>query len=125
MAMAKKRAAKRVPVTKRSKVRQRRKKPVVAYIPPQDKFRVDLEAPKVNQTTGLTNYTYVASGYAFEEAQVRRVVEELKQMGIGGRLVQLDGTPDGTVVERWGSVARVGEAEKIERAALEKTGEVA
>lgn len=97
------------------------KKPAVIHqaVIVLDEFRVDMESPILNPQNGTTSYTYSASSYG-EETLCRNSMAELKQMGIGGRLVKMDGSPDGQVVEKWGGVGRVLEAEVVEKAALEQ-----
>ncbi len=55
---------------------------------------------------------------SIDEESARALTDKLKIMGIGGRLVHLDGTPDGVVVESWAGIGRVCDATVIEKQAL-------
>lgn len=88
-------------------------------VPQTEFYRADMEVPQVNLKTGVTEYAYT-DGPAQEEVKARDSMEQLKAMGVGGRLIKLDGSPDGEVVERWGGVGRVLEASTVEKDALEQ-----
>lgn len=100
------------------------KKKVLAIAAKPEFYRVELEvASKAGD--GTTQYTYSAVTQQLEmsEEEAQKQMEEMKAMGIGGRLIHLDGTPEGKIITTWGSVERTAEAEKVERAALEGAGQ--
>ena len=70
-------------------------------------------------------YTYTAftQNLGMSETEAQEKADEMKAMGIGGRIIHLDGTPEGKVVSTWGSVERTAAAEKIENAALNGAGQ--
>lgn len=84
-------------------------------------FRVDLEIPLLNSNKELEGYTWAeyTPRRGTEEQMARALAENLKRMGAGGRLVELDGTPDGKVIETWASVGRVGAAAQVENQRIE------
>lgn len=96
-------------------------KPKVYATVKEEWYRVDTEIPSVDRKTGLTSYTYTNSPPPMDEQAARRVMEGMKLIGVGGRLIHLDGTPDGKLVATWGNVERMAQAEKQERAAKEAT----
>lgn len=59
-------------------------------------------------------YTYT-TGEVVPEEQARCRMEGMKLMGMGGRLVLMDGSPDGKIQATWGNVDRMAAAEKAER----------
>jgi hypothetical protein len=73
-------------------------------------YRVDVEFPIDNESDG---YKYL-SFHEGLETDMRKLVQKMRGVGMGGRLVLLDGTPDGNVEETWGSPARLAAARKIE-----------
>lgn len=77
------------------------------------------------KTDGTTEYTYAGhpSRTEVSEEVANELADGLKAMGMGGRIIHLDGTITGTVISTWGSVERTAEAEKTEKAALETAGQ--
>jgi hypothetical protein len=92
---------------------------VLAVAAKPEFYRVDVEVPH-HKPDGTTEYTYTPQKSDVSEELAKEMGDGLKAMGIGGRIVHLDGTPDGKVIVIWGNVEREAEAEKIEKAALEK-----
>jgi len=83
----------------------------------QDQYRVDMETPVTGQKEG---FAYAIKIAATDAQDAHGIMAELKNIGVGGRLVKLDGTPEGVVVERWGSIGRVLNAETIEKQGIEQ-----
>ena len=75
-----------------------------------DYFRVDQEY----RDGGRYLYRKFTSEAGVREDVAKRIATALQRIGIGGRLVMLDGTPDGKEVDRWGGVDRVAEAKRKE-----------
>lgn len=70
-------------------------------------YRVDLEEPQVSVKSGrVWKYIYKLSLQG-DEKTTEKQVQLLKSIGMGGRLVELDGSPDGKIVETWASQARL------------------
>ena len=89
---------------------RRRRKRVAAGLPEVSKYyRIDVEFPSEH------GFSYQVLFALTKEENMKKQVAKLKEAGMGGRLVFLDGTPDGQVVEQWGSVERVAEAERLEK----------
>jgi len=82
---------------------------------------VELEVVSKAQDNSI-RYTYAPYGenVGLSELEALEKQDELKVLGIGGRVVHLDGTPDGKVIATWGSIERTAAAEKIEQGALDK-----
>lgn len=95
-------------------------KKVTAILAKQEWYKVELEvASKAGD--GTMQYTFADHTSGVTEEQARESADGLKAIGCGGRIIHLDGTPDGKVILTWGSVDRTAAAEKVERASLEKT----
>ena len=91
-----------------------------AIAAPEKYYKVQLEVSSKNLATGLTEYTYTdQSKHPVSDTVAQQQMDEMKSIGVGGRIVLLDGTPDGAVQVTWGSVDRTASAEKVERATLE------
>jgi hypothetical protein len=93
----------------------------MAVAAPLEFYRVELEvASKAGD--GTMQYTYAPYGQSsgVSETEAQTAADEMKSLGIGGRIVHLDGTPEGKVLQTWGSVERAAAAEKIEKGALGK-----
>ena len=83
-------------------------------------YRVDIEMKHYNGTI-LEYYFQTFSKDGGEDLSVAEtVVRDMKELGQGGRLVLLDGTPEGKIVETWPSVTRAMELAKIEQKELDK-----
>ena len=113
---SKKKAVKSKPSPKAKAKGKKKPKPKVMAVRKEVYFRVDTEVPTVQK--GVTNYTYT-TGAVVPEEQARNTMEGMKLMGMGGRLVHMDGTPDGKIHATWGNVDRMAAAERVEKAALE------
>jgi hypothetical protein len=94
----------------------------MAVVQPEKLYKVQLEVASKSVQTGLTEYTYAdhESRESVTDAVAQEMMDSMKLIGIGGRIIELDGTPEGKVCVTWGSVERTAEAEKVEKAALEK-----
>jgi hypothetical protein len=111
---AKKKASKKKAKAK-SKVKAAPKKKKAEPLKPWDLYRVEME--QMNDS----GYGFVPADPAnleLEEPKAQAKADELKMLGVGGRLILLDGTPDGTVTESWGGVGKVLAASAVEKAAL-------
>jgi hypothetical protein len=88
-------------------------------------FRVDLEIPLLNSKKELEGYTWAeyTPRRGTDEQMAKALAENLKRMGTGGRLVELDGTPEGKIVESWAGVGRVGAAATIENQRIQQSEE--
>lgn len=101
------------------------KKKVMAVAAPLEFYRVDVEVAS-RVSGGVTQYTYTPcekSQQGLSEEEAHLMADEMKAIGIGGRIVHLDGTPEGKVTLTWGSVERTAAAEQIEKAALNGAGQ--
>lgn len=97
-----------------------RKKEVILPVAAKEEwYRVDTEVPRIERP-GQSSYTYTEGSMFPSEEEARRTMEGMKLIGVGGRLVHLDGSPDGRVVASWGDVERMAEAERLEKASLGK-----
>lgn len=101
-----------------------KKKKVTAVLAKPEFYRVELEVMSraADNTVQYTYAPFVKGHEQVEEAAANLIMEEMKAMGIGGRIIHLDGTPDGKITTTWGSVERTAAAEKVEQAALEGAG---
>src|SRR6266704_3704066 len=108
---------------KKSKAKPYKKK-VFAVAAKPEFYKVQLEVAH-QKGDGTTEYTYVDHPSRVDVAEeiARQMVEDLKMIGCGGRLILLDGTPEVQIVLTWGSVERTAAAEKIETAALDGAGQ--
>lgn len=113
----KKKQQKSKPVKKSKK--KAPKKKVMAIAAKPEFYNVQIEVPSKTKD-GMTEYTYSNVLEGVESLQATEKQEELKAMGCGGRVIHLDGTPEGAIISTWGSVERVAAAEKIEEAAAKK-----
>ncbi len=109
--------AKTVKKAKAKKVAKVR--PVKVEKTPDTLYRVDMECSSFDlteheMTYGFAPYYPGRSG-TVDEAMARSVMDSLKRIGQGGRLVEVDGTSDGKVLETWGGVGRVSQAEEEEK----------
>lgn len=109
-----------------AKASKKKKAPKPEAKPPE-MYRVDLELTLYDKGHRFKGCQYVeyTSRKGAEEDFARSLMAHLKRNFCGGRLVLLDGTPDGHIVETWGGIGRVLEAEETERAALEATQKTA
>jgi hypothetical protein len=93
----------------------------MAVAAPLEFYKVELEvASKAGD--GTMQYTFAPYGdnVGLSETEAQEKADEMKLIGVGGRIVHLDGTPEGKVTQTWGSVERAAAAEKIEKEALGK-----
>jgi len=87
-------------------------------VKPKHKKREELEYYRVDQEYRVGNrylYRNFTSELGMPEENARRISLLLQRIGLGGRLVHLDGSPHGNVVDCWGGVDRVAEAKRRER----------
>lgn len=102
-----------------------KKKKVLAVLAKPEFYKVELEVAH-QKADGTMEYTYSelssSSRLGISDTAAQELADGLKAIGCGGRIIHLDGTPDGTVTSTWGSVARTAAAEKVEQAALEGAG---
>jgi len=105
--------------TKKILKQAKKAKPKVYATVKEEFYRVDTEVPMSNQRTGETTFTYTTGSEVTDEQTAHIRMEGLKMCGIGGRLVHLDGTPDGKIISVWGNVDRMAAAERREREVLE------
>lgn len=49
-----------------------------------------------------------------DEETAKTGAESLKMVGVGGRLIKLDGTPDGEIVEKWSGAEEIDRAKESE-----------
>jgi len=106
MAKSKKTVAKKGKPKKKEKV-------VLAVMAEERPFRLDMEVATHNQTDGTTSYSLVPRMWGGED-KLKEAAEGFKKIGVGGRLVHQDGTPDGTIIEEWFGVDRLAEAKAKE-----------
>jgi hypothetical protein len=87
------------------------KKKPVAKAAIEECFRVDIECP---------DHTYRphVSFACVDETTAREGVAGMQLIGIGGRLIKLDGTPDGALIEKWGGIGDIEHA--LETESIEK-----
>jgi hypothetical protein len=97
------------------------KKKVTAIAAPPEFYRVEMEVVSRAADNSI-QYTYsaITQELGMSETEAQEKADEMKAMGIGGRIVHLDGTPDGHATVTWGGVERTAAAEKIEQGALDK-----
>lgn len=110
--------------TKITKKKKKQKKGKVARLKkekrepqiPDTYYRVDMECSDVDKATGHKKYWFIeyypGRDGTMDEQMARSIAESLKKIGQGGRLIELDGTPEGKVLETWGGVGRLEQAEK-------------
>jgi len=110
---------KKAPKSKVKAKKPAQKKPVVLPIAAKEEwYRVDTEV-RVTDTLGAVGYIYTVGQEVSSEEQARNTMEGMKLIGVGGRLLHLDGTPAGKILATWGNVEQMAEAERLEKAALE------
>lgn len=78
-----------------------------AVAPPEDFYRIDIEQAGPNNTHVLRTHV---SFTCVDETTAREGMAACQMIGVGGRMVKLDGTPDGQLVEKWGSIGDVEQA---------------
>lgn len=98
-----------------------------AIAEPEKLYKVQMEVSSKNLQTGLTQYAYTdhqvpQSKGPVNDIRAQEIMEEMKAIGVGGRIILLDGSPEGIEQVKWGGVERTAEAEKVEKEALEKAG---
>jgi len=110
--------------SKAKKVQPKKKKKVLAVLAKPEFYKVELEVAH-QKADGTTEYTYAehSTRTGVSDTVAQELADGLKAIGCGGRIIHLDGTPDGAVTETWGSVARTAAAEKVEQASLERAGQ--
>jgi hypothetical protein len=111
-------AKKSAPKKSSKKPKVKAKKKILAVAAPEQSFTVEVEVAQKDNAGAITGYTYTQLTKVITETEARAQMQDLKLTGVGGRLIHLDGTPQGNVVERWGSAGRLVDAEKTETQAL-------
>lgn len=75
---------------------------------PEETYEVQMEVPLHGPGFGpITGWTFLPNHYTGTEAMCKAIAERLKSQGCGGRLLHLDGTPGGELVEQWASIGRL------------------
>ncbi len=75
----------------------------------EDVFQLDMEIPLHGPGFGaaIIGWGWADARYVGTEAMARAIGESWKSLGCGGRLLRLDGTPEGELVEQWASMGRL------------------
>lgn len=98
------------------------KKKLITKEPVQEYYKVDVEVKHTDGDGKVLQYYYkeMSSRGGEEGSAADLIVTDLKRLGQGGRLILLDGTPEGKIIETWPSVTRALEIAAIENKELEK-----
>jgi hypothetical protein len=98
-------------------------KPILAVMAPERIFRLDMEIAIHDMGTGATTYSWAerTARKGVGEGMALALAEDLKRCGVGGRLVHLDGTPEGVLIEEWFGVERMESARKTEEPSLKSS----
>lgn len=102
------------------------KKKVVQYLAtkdlpdppkPEEVFQLDMEIPLRGPGYGapIVGWGWADARWQGTEEMCRSIGEDWKRNGCGGRILRLDGTPEGTLVEQWASIGRLEWAAEEER----------
>lgn len=95
----------------------------VVSVKPEEVYQVDMEIPLRGPgvMAPIEGWGWARNHYTGEEAMCRSIGDRLKSQGCGGRLLRLDGTPEGELVEQWASIGRL-EWASAQEALVEKKG---
>lgn len=86
-------------------------------------YRLDMEISLKGSGIGapITGWSWAEGRYIGDETMCRALMDNWKIAGLGGRLVRLDGTPDGEIIEQWSSIGRLEWAKAQELANQKKS----
>lgn len=86
----------------------------------EDVFQLDMEIPLRGPGYGapIVGWGWAAARWKGEEAMCKAIGDSWKSCGCGGRILRLDGTPEGELVEQWASISRLEWAAAQENAPI-------
>lgn len=106
-----KNAPKKKPVVKKPVPRKAKaKKPTPPPVNVGPFFTVEIEAVSNGVKVLRPHVAYADT----DEQTAREGVESLKMIGVGGRLIKLNGTPEGELIEKWAGAAEIDQAKESE-----------
>ena len=77
-------------------------------------YRVDMKCTDTDRSSGVTKEWFVeyypGRAGTSDEPMARSMMEYLKGIGQAGRLVEVDETPDGKILEEWEGISQVTQA---------------